>query len=281
MDKNSKKSFYEHWYERGLADVPFQFSFDPSILKAQDNVKEFKKSKELIVECNLDLENKIIMESSEKPLYPKLPNIKSILKPENMKSGNSNDNSNFDSFNFNSNSSTNNTNTNTNINTVNNENRIKDIERAIKNIDSQRKLDNQTGIFMKKTVNSVGNSAFPRGNGGNDGNSNSSKSSITKPFGNNSIASAEKCNLYLLNETEEKKIAYCSLWDATRSLAPDDMDVLRAFFQFDGNVEKAFLFLKSFLALRELGFSEEKITAALLMNDNNQDRALDYLMSQL
>jgi len=243
MDKNSKKSFYEHWYERGLSDVPFQLSFDPSILKAQDNIKEFKKSKEILSEYNLDLENKIIAELDKKPLYPKLPDIKSILKPDNVKYA-----------------------TNTGASIINpsipdNEEPIKNIERTIRNIDSERP---NTSIINKTNPSH----SF-------------TMSTMTKALGNSSLASMEKCNLYLPNETEEKKIAYCTLWDATRPMSPDDMDVLRAFFQFDGNVERATLFLKSFLALKELGFPEDKITTALMMHNNDQDMALDYLMSRL
>lgn len=53
---------------------------------------------------------------------------------------------------------------------------------------------------------------------------------------------------------------------------------MRGFFLFDGDEEKAKTYLDNFATLRDLGFNSEKIDQALVSNDNDQERALEYLM---
>lgn len=56
------------------------------------------------------------------------------------------------------------------------------------------------------------------------------------------------------------------------------MDILRAFFLFEGEEGKALDYLKGFISLKELGFPEDQISTALLLYKNNVDEALDHLM---
>ncbi|PJF18220.1 hypothetical protein PSACC_01967 [Paramicrosporidium saccamoebae] len=84
--------------------------------------------------------------------------------------------------------------------------------------------------------------------------------------------------LYLPDDTAERRAAFSRLYLATREIQPTDMDVLRAFFLFEGEVEGAVKYLTAFISLNEFGFPEDQISTALLLYKNNMEEALEHLM---
>lgn len=90
----------------------------------------------------------------------------------------------------------------------------------------------------------------------------------------------EIARLYLPDETVERQAIYSEMFRLTRTLspAPTSAEVLRAYFAYEGNVDKGVAALGSFVALKELGFPVVNIWLALLMYNNNQEEALEYLI---
>lgn len=86
--------------------------------------------------------------------------------------------------------------------------------------------------------------------------------------------------LYLPDETPARQAQLSQIWMRTRSLSttPNDIEVLKAYFTFDGNVQQSVQHLSSYIALKELGFPDDDISKALLQYNNNQEEALEYLI---
>lgn len=59
--------------------------------------------------------------------------------------------------------------------------------------------------------------------------------------------------------------------------APDNQ-IVKAFNLFDGDVLKSKEFLIISQELEELGFEEDKVLSALMLNSNDREAALDFLM---
>lgn len=91
---------------------------------------------------------------------------------------------------------------------------------------------------------------------------------------------AELAQLYLPDDTAERRHLFTQIYLASRGLEapPSDLLVLRAYFLHDGQVEEAVKYLRAFAYLSELGFPEEQTNTALLLHKNHLDEALDYLM---
>lgn len=58
---------------------------------------------------------------------------------------------------------------------------------------------------------------------------------------------------------------------------PDEL-VLKAFPIFKGDAEKSVEFIRIAVELQELGFDGENVVSALLLNSNDREAALDFLM---
>lgn len=75
---------------------------------------------------------------------------------------------------------------------------------------------------------------------------------------------------------------YVSLFEATSSINPSfeasDSRIVKVFDLFDGDVKKSAEFLVISEELAELGFEEDKVVAALMLNSNDREAALDFLM---
>jgi hypothetical protein len=88
--------------------------------------------------------------------------------------------------------------------------------------------------------------------------------------------------LYLPDDTEERRRAFCKLYmDTMRSSSAanlNDLDILRSYLLFDADSLKALPYLISMANLKEMGFEEERISSALLMFNCNQEEALEHLM---
>lgn len=92
----------------------------------------------------------------------------------------------------------------------------------------------------------------------------------------------ELAALYLPDDTAERRDCFQQIYVATRGLPsqPADLDILKAYFLFDGNVDKSVKYVKAMASLLELGFPEDNISTALLNTDCVLDEALDYLIKQ-
>ena len=92
---------------------------------------------------------------------------------------------------------------------------------------------------------------------------------------------ADLAGLYLPDETADRRSQYAAIYDQTRSIDPEpptDIEALRAYFTFEGDVIKAVAHLRCFMSLKELGFPDDEISTALIMHNNNQEQALEYLI---
>lgn len=91
---------------------------------------------------------------------------------------------------------------------------------------------------------------------------------------------AELGRSYLPQDGPERQAAFALLYIRTRKVGspPTELDVLKAFFIQDGDADKAEAYLQAFVSLQELGFPDDQITTALLLNNNNMEEALEYLM---
>lgn len=98
--------------------------------------------------------------------------------------------------------------------------------------------------------------------------------------GANRQKSVELSLLYLPDDTEAQRELFCKIYAAVQrhSLPASDMEILRAYFLFEGDAAQAIPYLRAFLALRELGFPEDQISAALLLYKNDQEETLEHLM---
>lgn len=59
-----------------------------------------------------------------------------------------------------------------------------------------------------------------------------------------------------------------------------EMDALRGFFMFDGDESRVLAYVDGFVTLKDLGFGQERIDEALVASGNDQEKALEQLMSQ-
>jgi hypothetical protein len=86
--------------------------------------------------------------------------------------------------------------------------------------------------------------------------------------------------LYLPDDTSERRENLVRVFIASQQLTnpPTDVEILSAFFLYDGDADKAAAHLRSFSQLEELGFTNENITQALYLNGAKFDEALDHLM---
>lgn len=71
-------------------------------------------------------------------------------------------------------------------------------------------------------------------------------------------------------------MAFCAVLEDSKGLPI--IDVLNAHFLFEDNPTKALRYLQGLSMLRELGFADEAIGAALLQSDLDADAAVDQLM---
>lgn len=90
-------------------------------------------------------------------------------------------------------------------------------------------------------------------------------------------------NLYLPDDSPEGRQAFIKAYltvkaDSSALSNVTDMDILSAFMIFKDESDQVVSYLKAFVALRELGFGEEAISAALLLYKNNREEALEHLM---
>lgn len=90
----------------------------------------------------------------------------------------------------------------------------------------------------------------------------------------------ELAQLYLPDETPERRLLFSEIYLASRNLpeVPPDLDVLQAYFLYDGSVKEASDHLKVSRSLKELGFPKDKIQTALLLFKNNFEEALEHLV---
>lgn len=108
-----------------------------------------------------------------------------------------------------------------------------------------------------------------------------SLSTLSNTLPTSAASADEVASLYLPDETDERREHFARVWRETRSLGPPpptDIEVLRAFFTFEGDVDKAICHLRPYMALKELGFPEEDICTTLLLYNNNQEEALEHLI---
>lgn len=70
----------------------------------------------------------------------------------------------------------------------------------------------------------------------------------------------------------------CRLVNHAVKLNASESDALQAFFLYDGDETKGQTYLDNIATLRDLGFHAEKVEQALVKNDNDQEKALEYLM---
>ena len=71
---------------------------------------------------------------------------------------------------------------------------------------------------------------------------------------------------------------FCQLVNHAIKLGANESDALQAFFMYDGDETKGKTYLDNMATLRDLGFPFDKIEQALVKNDNDQEKALEYLM---
>lgn len=75
---------------------------------------------------------------------------------------------------------------------------------------------------------------------------------------------------------------YVSLFEATGSINSSfeaaDSKIVKVFDLFEGDVNKSADFLVISEELEELGFEEDKVVSALMLNSNDREAALDFLM---
>lgn len=92
----------------------------------------------------------------------------------------------------------------------------------------------------------------------------------------------ELASLYLPDDTAERRECFQEIYVATRDLSnpPADLDVLKAYFLFDGDVGKSVKYVRAMASLLELGFAEDSTSTALLNTDCVLDDALDYIIKQ-
>lgn len=61
-------------------------------------------------------------------------------------------------------------------------------------------------------------------------------------------------------------------------MGASESDALQAFFLYEGDESKGKAYLDNLATLRDLGFPADKVEQALLKHDNDQEKALEYLM---
>lgn len=72
---------------------------------------------------------------------------------------------------------------------------------------------------------------------------------------------------------------YVSLYETSPStFEASDAKIVKSFDLFDGDVKKSGEFLVVAEELEELGFEEDKVVSALMLNSNDREAALDFLM---
>ena len=74
---------------------------------------------------------------------------------------------------------------------------------------------------------------------------------------------------------------YVSLFESkstNQSIESSDSKIVKAFNLFDGDIKKSTDFLLISAELEELGFEEDKVLSALMLNSNDREAALDFLM---
>jgi hypothetical protein len=93
-----------------------------------------------------------------------------------------------------------------------------------------------------------------------------------------SASSMETAKAYLPDESQEKIFFFAKGIDRATKLGLTDLDALRAFYMWNGEMTAMVAYLEAFRNLRDLGFDQEIIDAALIRHNNDQDSALSYIM---